>query len=131
MNRPVIEQQVTFLAAGNLRATAAFYEQLLGLPLVLDQGVCRIYQVAGGAFLGFCEHLPAADGEAPLILTLVSPDVDGWYQYLVGRGAEVAQRPVLNETYNIYHFFVRDPDGYLVEIQRFLDPAWPAADAAL
>jgi len=25
----------------------------------------------------------------------------------------------------IYHCFLRDPNGYLLEIQRFLDPAWP------
>ena len=31
-----------------------------------------------------------------------------------------------NERFDIYNFFARDPDGYLVEIQRFLDPAWPA-----
>ena len=33
--------------------------------------------------------------------------------------------PTYNPTYHIYHLFVRDPDGYLVEIQTFLDPAWP------
>jgi catechol 2,3-dioxygenase-like lactoylglutathione lyase family enzyme len=38
----------------------------------------------------------------------------------------IEKRPTMNTTYNIYHFFMRDPDGYLVEIQRFLDPAWPS-----
>ena len=27
--------------------------------------------------------------------------------------------------YNIYHCFIRDPAGYLIEIQEFKDPAWP------
>jgi catechol 2,3-dioxygenase-like lactoylglutathione lyase family enzyme len=126
INRPAIEQQVTFLATEDLEASAAFYEGVLGLPLVLDQGVCRIYQVAGGAFVGFCEHLPRAAGEQPLILTLVSQDVDGWYNYVSAQGVVVEKPPAMNTTYNIYHFFMRDPDGYLVEIQRFLDPAWPA-----
>ena len=67
-----------------------------------------------------------AEDESPVILTLVSQEVDAWYEYLAAKGAEVTQRPVLNERYNIYHFFVRDPDGYLVEVQRFLDPAWPS-----
>ena len=31
----------------------------------------------------------------------------------------------LEATIDIYHFFLRDPDGYLIEVQRFLDPAWP------
>ena len=63
MKRPTIEQQVTFLATRDLRANAAFYEDVLGLALVLDQGVCRIYQTGKAAFLGFCEHLPLTVGE--------------------------------------------------------------------
>lgn len=126
MKRPIIDQQVTFLSAPDLEATAAFYEGLIGLSLVLDQGTCRIYHVANGAFLGFCKHLPAVESESPVIVTLVSQEVDAWYEYLLTKGAAVPEQPVLNRSYNIYHFFVRDPSGYLVEIQEFLDPAWPA-----
>ena len=57
MTRPPIEQQVTFLYTHNLEETAAFYEDILGLPLILDQGVCRIYRASGNAFLGFCQHI--------------------------------------------------------------------------
>ncbi|HRQ39548.1 MAG TPA: hypothetical protein PLD25_16700 [Chloroflexota bacterium] len=42
MQRPAIEQQVTFLVTTDLAATAVFYETILQLPLALDQGVCRI-----------------------------------------------------------------------------------------
>ena len=126
MKRPTIEQQVTFLATRDLRANAAFYEDVLGLALVLDQGVCRIYQTGKAAFLGFCEHLPLTVGEQPVIVTLVSHDVDGWHDYVLEKGVAIEKRPLMNAKYNIYHFFMRDPDGYLVEIQRFLDPAWPS-----
>ncbi len=33
---------------------------------------------------------------------------------------------IANPEYRIYHCFLRDPDGYQIEIQRFDDPAWPA-----
>ena len=36
------DQLVTFLYTAALAQTAAFYEQALGLPLVLDQGDCLI-----------------------------------------------------------------------------------------
>ncbi|MCP4415534.1 MAG: VOC family protein, partial [Chloroflexi bacterium] len=36
--QPPIEQQVTFLHAQDLAETAVFYEKILGLKLVLDQG---------------------------------------------------------------------------------------------
>jgi catechol 2,3-dioxygenase-like lactoylglutathione lyase family enzyme len=60
-----------------------------------------------------------------IILTLVTEDVDGWYEYLSGRGVEIEHEPRHNPTYNIYHFFLRDPNGYRLEIQRFEDPRWP------
>ncbi len=128
MQPPPIEQQVTFLYTQDLAATTAFYEQTLGLPLVLDQGPCRIYRVAGEAFLGFCTS-PAAAAPPPsvktVIFTLVTPDVAGWYHYLRDRGVAFEQPPKHNDTYNIDHCFLRDPNGYLLEIQRFCDPRWP------
>jgi catechol 2,3-dioxygenase-like lactoylglutathione lyase family enzyme len=124
------EQLVLFLYTADLPRTADFYENSLGLPLVLDQGACRIYGVSATGFVGFCQQGTAvgrtvANPEG-VIITLVSEDVDGWYERLRGRGVAIEKPPTLNETYNIYHLFVRDPNGYLVEIQRFLDPAWPA-----
>ena len=60
MNQP-FNQQVTFLHTVDLDATAHFYESMLGLPLALDQGVCRIYRVAAGAYVGFCRRTEALE----------------------------------------------------------------------
>ena len=121
------EQQVTFLYTADLQATAGFYENTLGLPRVLDQGGCRIYSVAANAFVGFCSHSSAGEGESRsgVVLTFVTDDVDQWYERLYEQGVAFEKPPALNPTYNIYHCFLRDPNGYLLEIQRFLDPAWP------
>lgn len=129
MTRAPFNQQVTFLYTADLETTARFYENLLGLELALDQGTCRIYQVCAGAFVGFCSRAeaPSPDG---IIFTLVSDDVEGWHQYLSERGVVYEKAPAYNPTYNITHSFLRDPNGYLIEIQRFHDPAWPAPDAA-
>ena len=56
MNRPELTQQVTFLHTADLEKTAVFYQNILGLKMVLDQGVCQIFQVNSDAFIGFCEH---------------------------------------------------------------------------
>jgi catechol 2,3-dioxygenase-like lactoylglutathione lyase family enzyme len=118
-------QQVTFLYTADLAATAHFYEAVIGLPLVLDQGTCRIYRVSTDGFLGFCTRAGAQP--AGVIVTFVTPEVDAWCARLQARGAVIEKAPVFNPTYNIYHAFLRDPNGYLLEIQRFCDPAWPAA----
>jgi catechol 2,3-dioxygenase-like lactoylglutathione lyase family enzyme len=122
----LITQQITFLYTRDLAATAPFYEDILGLPLVLDQGGCRIYRVSGDAYVGMCqrENAPAPAG---VVFTLVTEKVDEWYEYLKSRGVTFEKTPAINTRDNIYHCFLRDPNGYLIEIQRFLDPDWNVA----
>jgi len=101
----------------------------LGMEFALDQGVCHLYRAREGSFFGFCErpstvveeHEVVIDGP---ILTLVSKDVDAWFDHCVAQGVRVDGPPRLNEKYLIYHFFAFDPSGYRVEIQRFEDPRW-------
>ncbi len=128
-SRPIIEQQVTFLHTKDLSETAVFYEEILGLELVLDQGSCRIYASGGDAYVGFCgtlgQHLDTPSVGSYVILTLVTSDVDDWHDYLKEKGVTIEKPPTLNEKFNIYHCFVRDPNDYLIEFQTFLDPAWP------
>jgi catechol 2,3-dioxygenase-like lactoylglutathione lyase family enzyme len=117
------DAQITFCSTQDLGKTARFYEEVLGLPLALDQGACRIYRVADRAFIGFCEHLEPAR-TAGIILTLVTDDVDGWHARLVAQGVVFERAPSLNARFQIYNCFLRDPNGYLIEIQRFEDPRW-------
>lgn len=126
MSRPKIDQQVTFLYTRDLAKTAVFYEELLELPLILDQGSCRIYRVSADGFLGFCQREEAPEEPVGVIFTLVTTEVDAWHRFLSDKGVEFEKPPVLNPDYNIYHCFLRDPNGYLLEIQQFLDPAWPS-----
>jgi len=124
MSQPPISQQITFLYTHNLTETAQFYEEVLGLPLTLDQGTCRIYRLSSDVDLGFCQSAEAPEQPAGIIVTLVTPEVDQWYRRLCDQGVAFEKPPEINPKYNIYHCFLRDPNGYLIEIQRFLDTAW-------
>lgn len=120
---PQIDQQITFFYTHNLNASTEFYEQKLGFELWLDQGTCRIYTVSSSGYLGLCQasetSTPPADKQLGVIFTLITQQVDEWFEYLKERGIEFEKPPTLNEKYNIYHCFLRDPSGYLIEIQRF------------
>ena len=126
------DQQVTFLYVKNLEKSERFYAGVLGLTLVMNQGLARIYRVGcGNAFLGIClsseVQQPPPPDRAPLgvIVTFVTDDVDGAYAALRAKGVAFETAPATNATYNIYNCFFRDPDGYLLEIQKFLSPDWP------
>lgn len=116
-----ITQQITFFYTRDLQTTARFYEEVLGLRLLIDQGLCRIYEVSRDGWVGFCQRDEAPLQPEGMIFTIVTPDVDAWYKHLLGRGVVFEKPPEVNQQYQIYHCFLRDPNGYLIEIQRFLN----------
>lgn len=113
---------IAFYPCHDLEATRNFYERDLCLPLVRDQGTCLIFGVAKNAYVGFCQHNDAVPEHGGLIVTLLTDDVDSFYQRLRKLGIETEGMPKLNDMHHIYHFFALDPDGYRVEVQRFLEP---------
>lgn len=124
-----VDSQITFLYTKDLEKSAKFYEEVLELPLALDQGSCRIYHIVGQkAYFGICERATAPDNPVGIIFTFVTQDVDGWYEKITGNGWACEKAPESSETYKLYHFFVNDPNGYKIEFQRFNDDDWDKSD---
>jgi predicted enzyme related to lactoylglutathione lyase len=117
------ESVITFLPTRDLKQTARFYEEVLKLELALDQTRCRIYRVTQGGFLGFClkDEIKPQEG---VILTLVTEEVDHWQTLLTEHKVAIETPPVFNPEFQIYQMFLKDPNSYLIEIQRFEDPRW-------
>ena len=90
---PPFTQQVTFLYTPVLATTARFYEQVLGLELVLDQGVCRIYRLSRDGFVGFCQKDGVEPRPQTVIITFVTPDVEAWYTRLSAQGVPLENPP--------------------------------------
>ncbi|MAT44492.1 MAG: glyoxalase [Anaerolineaceae bacterium] len=114
-----IHQQITFLPTNKFTEMEAFYSGLLSLKKVLDQGDCIIFKTTDSSYIGFCER-ELELGSNRIILTLVTDQVDEFYEQLQKKSVQCESKPCLNEKYAIYHFFVKDPNGYLVEIQQFV-----------
>ena len=137
-------QCVTFLNTYSLEATAEFYGRVVGLPLVYEQpGFVLFYKVSPSAYLGICLRAPGsrADGDArgaiPTLVCGTTAEVDSWQSKLEAAGIAIEKRAgpgVSSDGKHIptlYNLFVRDPGGYLVEFQVFLDPAWPPIERPL
>ncbi len=128
MTRPEINQQITWVYTRDLEETARFYDQVLGLTEVFDQGTCRVYRATRDGFLGLCAITRPDRWVEPrgMIISIVTDDVDGWYEKLRSAEADLLGPPEVSEDKTIYSFYVRDPNGYRLEFQRFFDPSWPA-----
>ncbi len=131
MPHPPVDQSVTWIYTEDVDATCRFYGTTLGLEVVLDQvvaggGGCRIFRHSPTSFLGVCAVRPGRWSEPKgVVITFVTPDVDGWHRHLLAQGVTPEGAPTHSDKYNVYCFFARDPNGYLLEFQTFRDPAWP------
>lgn len=124
----MFDHQITFLYVSDLDRAAAFYGDVLGFRLVLDQGGCRIFEVAHEAYIGVCTFRNDQVGVDGALVTFVASDVDRVYERLAAAGAVLESPPRQNADYGIYHFYARDPDGNRFEIQRFDDETWNVAE---
>jgi len=129
---PPLSQSITFTYAEPAEESWRFYEEVLGLRLVLDQGRCRIYESTPGSrgFLGVCRARaprsePNSRAVGGVVLTFVTADVEGFHRALLERGVAIEKPPGYSEEYRVTGFFFRDPAGYLLEVQRFEHDEWP------
>ncbi|MFW6270942.1 MAG: VOC family protein [Bacillota bacterium] len=115
------EDSIVFLGVEDLEKVDSFYRKVLQFSLYRDQGLCRIYEIPGGGKIGFCSHMDKNISHRAPIITLLTEQVDEVYRKVKKKEINILHPPEVNEKFNIYHFFMEDPEGYSVEIQKFLD----------
>lgn len=127
MNRPDApnELAITFFYYRDLPAAMAFYEDVLGLPLAIDQGWCKIYQICPGAHVGLVDETKGMNKWAsvkPVQLCIRVPNVDDWYAYAQAQGLDNLSDLFVNDALGIRAFVFNDPEGYQIEIQSAMRP---------
>lgn len=118
-----INAAITFFYYKDTRKANHFYREVLGLTLAIDQDWSKIYKVSEGAFVGVVDESKGAQRAneiKPVELTLLVEDVDAWYQYLREQDVEILSEPKTLEDLQLRMFLIHDPEGYLIEIQKFL-----------
>ena len=118
---------IIFLTYENLEAGDHFYRVVLGLPLIEDQGWAKVYRLHGSAHVGIVKSHrgPVAEpvGSGTLI-SIVVEDVDAWYEHLKNEPSiEIAGPPSMVDDIPVTSFFLKDPEGYSIEIQAFTEEA--------
>ena len=120
-----LSSQITFLYFKELAGPAHFFEEILQLQKVDDQGFARIYKISGGAFIGIVDEAQGycdAPAAKNVLITLVTEDVHQWYERLQAAGVAIDAAPAIHEKANVEGFFFEGPGGYAFEIQKFLSP---------
>ena len=122
MERPdaANELAITFFYYRDLAAAMRFYEDVMGLPLAIDQGWCKIYRICPGAHVGLVDESRGMNRWAPVKpvqLCIRVPDVAAWHAYARDRALDNLSDLFVNDALGIRAFVFTDPEGYQIEIQ--------------
>ena len=116
---------ITFLYYRDLTRAEAYYRDVLGLPLVIDQGFAKIFRLADGAHVGLVDEARGMNNwqETKCVqLCLRVPDVEAWYAWAQEVGLDELSQLFVNDTIGIRAFVFRDPEGYQIEVQSATRP---------
>jgi catechol 2,3-dioxygenase-like lactoylglutathione lyase family enzyme len=120
-----IDYPITFFYVRNLEKETAFYHDILGLKLVLDQGWIKYFALNEHSQLGLVDASRGsikASKDKPVLLSLVVDDPDAFYLRLKEAHYEKpVPEPVTREDIGIRAFIFEDPEGYKLEFQKFLE----------
>ena len=111
-----------FLYYKNLERATAFYQQTLGMELVADYQMARIFRVTEDSYLilvDAAKGMHTADEPKSVALALVTNQLEEWFGYLATKGH--SPRSPFAPTPGRAHdgFVIEDPEGYLLEFERF------------
>jgi catechol 2,3-dioxygenase-like lactoylglutathione lyase family enzyme len=116
-----VELTITFLYYRDLAKAEAFYRDVMGFDLAIDQqGLAKIMHIGGGAHVGLVDEAKGMNkwtAEKPVQLCIRVPDVDAWYSYVQELGLPGLSRLFVNDAIGIRAFVFDDPEGYQIEIQ--------------
>jgi len=117
---PDIHDQVTFLYFADLTAPRRFYGTVLGLSHYYETPWVTLYRSSPGATIGIVKRdhdIVAADTKRDAVmLSIVTNDVDSWYQRLKRGGLVRFEKDLYDHRdVPIRAFLIRDPAGYSIE----------------
>ncbi|MEM6379520.1 MAG: VOC family protein, partial [Bacteroidota bacterium] len=117
---------ITWLYYTDMLEMQQFYEEVLGLEMVADQGWTKIYGVSNTGFIGLVDERRGMHDfteEKAVTVSFFLKDLKGWYDYVKAkqpfelRTGEWETGP--EKRYNAFVGY--DPQGYFIEFDRFLD----------
>lgn len=114
-----VRRVVPDLPSESLPRAAAFYTAVLGLRVVMDLG--WILTLADPERPHAQISLMTHEMTAPMLpeVSVEVDDVDVVYAAAVAVGAEIVH-PLTDESWGVRRFFVRDPDGHVINVLSHL-----------
>ena len=109
-----------FLYCKDLQAAGDFYTDILGMELIADYGMALILRMTSDSYLILVDAtkgMHTAEEPKTVALALLTDQLREWYDYLVSK--EISIKYKYKEGAAHDGFVAVDPEGYLLEFERF------------
>lgn len=110
-----VHRIVPTLPAPDPSATRAFYEDVLGLQLVMDLGWITSYAAPGADATQLSVMSQDASAQEQSVVSIEVDDVDAVHEAARAAGLEIVH-PLTTEEWGVRRFFVRDPAGNIINV---------------
>lgn len=107
--------------APDLTPLHAFYQDVLGLDLLMDQGWIQTYASSTEMRVQVSFATEGGSGTAVPDLSIEVDDVDTAFERMVAAGFAI-EYGLVDEPWGVRRFFVRDPVGKLVNVLPHANP---------
>lgn len=111
----------------DLARAQRFYEDVMGLELMVDQGWAKIYPTSPSGFIGLVDGergMHEATRDKAVTLSFLTTDVDGWFEHFQRQEEleklELRHDEVVGEGF-VRAFVAYDVENYFIELDTFLD----------
>ena len=99
-----------------------FYEEVLGMDLIVDQGWAKIYPAGPTGYFGLVDEKLGMHNyteQKAVTMSFFTADIDGWYEHLSTNDAIEMRSPRIEEEDEYRAFVAYDPEGYFLEWDVF------------
>jgi catechol 2,3-dioxygenase-like lactoylglutathione lyase family enzyme len=119
-----VQGNIIWLYYKDLAAAQQFYEEVLELDLLVDQGFAKVYSSSQTGFIGLVDEaqgLHHFSEEKAVTVSFFTDNVEGWFSHLKAKGVEFHTNSIEIESNAVEYIVVYDAGGYFLEFDQFLD----------
>jgi len=115
---------ITWLYYKDMVAMENFYQEVMGLTRVADQGWAKIYKSSESGYVGLVDErrgMHSFTEKKAVNVSFIIDDLDGWFKYVKGnKSFTLREDSVSTGPESKYRAFVGyDPEGYYFEFDTF------------
>ena len=118
-----VQATVLWLYYDDMAAIQTFWEELLGVDILVDQGWAKVYAASPTGFIGPVDGtrgLHSVTEDKGVTVSFFTGDVEGWFERARALALELRTPDLTDESGRVSVFVGYDPEGYFLEWDTFL-----------